>query len=87
MIEARGKLYVPAGATASTHILKLPSQRFRGLAQNELVTRLLASLRQALPKLPAHGAQAGLSNDAVQTIVAIARKSIRRLEQALREKR
>jgi serine/threonine-protein kinase HipA len=52
VIEARGKLYLPLGAAASTHILKLPSHRFRGLAQNELATRLLASLI-GLPTAPA----------------------------------
>lgn len=52
VIEARGKLYLPMGAAASTHILKLPSHRFRGLAQNELATRLLASL-VGLPTAPA----------------------------------
>lgn len=52
VLEARGKLYLPMGATASTHILKLPSHRFRGLAQNELATRLLADL-VGLPTAPA----------------------------------
>jgi serine/threonine-protein kinase HipA len=52
VIEARGKLYLPLGAAASTHILKLPSHHFRGLAQNELATRLLASLI-GLPTAPA----------------------------------
>ncbi len=36
------RLYLPQGATSSTHILKLPNPRFRGLAENELLTSHLA---------------------------------------------
>lgn len=69
VIEASGKLYLPLGAAASTHILKLPSHRFRGLAQNELATRLLASLI-GLPTAPATlwplpGSLAGSLGDAL----------------------
>lgn len=42
VVLSAGRLYLPEGAAPSTHILKLPSERFRGLSENELVMRLLA---------------------------------------------
>jgi serine/threonine-protein kinase HipA len=41
-------LFLPEGATPSTHILKLPTERFRGLCENELLTRFLAE-RAGIP--------------------------------------
>ena len=43
VVEDEGKLYLPVGVAASTHILKLPSPRFRGLAYNELLVGTLAT--------------------------------------------
>ncbi|MBI5542943.1 MAG: type II toxin-antitoxin system HipA family toxin [Deltaproteobacteria bacterium] len=42
VIADGGKLFLPEGATASTHILKLPSARFRGIAENEWLMLSLA---------------------------------------------
>lgn len=42
VIAEGGQLFLPEGSTASTHILKLPSTHFRGIAENEWLMLSLA---------------------------------------------